>query len=104
MKLNTVKFGVLALLLFAFSLTTIAQEKKGPNFEKMHKRFDADANGSISLEEYKSAKRKKEVPVERLEKNYAKLDADGNGALTLAELKENWGKSKGKGKKKKKQE
>ena len=104
MKSNTLKFGILTLLLFAFSLTTVAQEKKVPNFEKMLKRFDADANGSISLDEFKSAKRKNEVPVERLEKKFARLDGDKDGAVSLAELKENWGKGKGKGKKKKKQE
>ncbi|XMO87200.1 hypothetical protein AAFN75_02715 [Algibacter sp. AS12] len=98
MKLNTVKLGVLALGLFGFSLTMSAQEKKEPNFEKMLKRFDADANGSISLEEFTSAKRKNEIPAEKLEKQYAKLDADKDGAVTLVELKENWGKSKGKGK------
>ena len=79
-----------------------AQEKKAPNFEKMYKKFDADADGSVSLDEFKSVKRKKVVPANQLEKNYAKLDTDGNGALTLVELKENWGK--GKGKKKKKQD
>ncbi|MBC3757391.1 EF-hand domain-containing protein [Hyunsoonleella sp. SJ7] len=96
MKFNTLKLSVLTLGFLSISFTTSAQEKQGPNFEKMFKRFDADKNGSISLEEFKSAKRKKEVPVDRLEKNYAKLDADGNGALTLEELKENWGKGKGK--------
>ena len=105
MKLNTVKFGVLTLLLFAFSLSISAQEKKEPNFDRMLKRYDTDANGSISLEEFKSAKRKNEVPAERLEKNYVKLDGDSNGAVTLEELKTNWvkGKAKGKGKGKKKQ-
>lgn len=100
MKSNTLKFGVLTLLLIAFSFSISAQEKKEPNFERMFKRFDADASNSVSLEEFKSVKRKNEVPVERLEKNFARLDADGNGALTLAELKENWGKGKKKGKNK----
>ncbi|GAA4959652.1 EF-hand domain-containing protein [Algibacter aquimarinus] len=99
MKTSSFKIGILALALFAFS-TIQAQEKKEPNFEKMLKRFDADNNGSISLEEFKSAKRKKEVPAERLEKNYARLDTNNDGALTLAELKENWIKRKEKNKKK----
>ena len=98
MKLNTVKLGMLALGIFGFSLAMSAQERKAPNFEKMLKRFDADENGSVSLEEFTSAKRKNEVPVERLEKQYARLDADKDGALTLVELKENWRKGKGKGK------
>ncbi|MEP3838970.1 MAG: hypothetical protein ABJM36_15095 [Algibacter sp.] len=104
MKLNTVKLGVLALGLFGFSLSMSAQEKKEPNFEKILKKFDADENGSVSLEEFKNAKRKNEIPAEKLEKQYVKLDADKDGAVTLVELKENWGKSKGKGRNKKKQD
>ena len=98
MKLNTAKLGLLTLGLFAFSLTMSAQEKKEQNFEKMLKRFDTDTNGSISLDEWKSAKRKNEVPAEKLEKNYARMDADSNGEVTLEELKANFGKPKGKGK------
>ena len=95
MKITTLKLGTLALALFVFS-SLQAQEKKEPDFDKMFKRLDADANGTVSLEEFKSAKRKNEVPVERLEKNYARLDADGNGKLTLDELKAGWKKGKGK--------
>lgn len=95
MKITTLKLGTLALALFVFS-SLQAQEKKEPDFDKMFKRLDADANGTVSLEEFKSAKRKNEVPVERLEKNYARLDADGNGELTLDELKAGWKKGKGK--------
>lgn len=98
MKLNTAKLGLLALSLFSFSLAMSAQEKKAPNFDKMFKRYDADTDGSISLEEYKSTKRKKEVPVERLEKSFAKLDGNSDGAVTLEELKANFGKGKGKSK------
>lgn len=94
--MTTLKLGTLAVALSAFSFTMSAQEKKAPDFDKMFKRFDADKNGSITLEEFKGAKRKKEVPAERLEKNYAKLDADSNGAVTLEELKANFGKGKGK--------
>lgn len=102
MKNTTFKITILALALFAFT-SIQAQEKKEPNFEKMLKRFDADGNGSISLEEFKSAKRKKEVTNERLEKNYARIDANNDGSVTLAELKENWAKRKEKKKKKQSQ-
>jgi Ca2+-binding EF-hand superfamily protein len=98
MKITTLKLGTVALALFVFSAIQ-AQEKKEPNFEKMHKRFDADANGTVSLEEFKSAKRKNEVPVKKLEKNFARLDSNSDGEMTLEELKENWGKGKGKKKK-----
>ncbi|NJX16417.1 EF-hand domain-containing protein [Tamlana crocina] len=66
-------------------------------------RFDADKSDSISLDEFKSAKRKREVPAERLEKMFASLDGDSNGEVTLEELKANWGKGRGKGKGKKRE-
>lgn len=100
MKSNIFKLSAIALGLFACTYTMSAQDKKGPNFDKMFSRFDADESGAITLEEFTSAKRKNEIPVEKLEKQYAKLDADNDGALTLAELKENWKKSRGKKKKK----
>lgn len=99
MKITTLKLGTLALTLSAFSFSMSAQEKKAPDFDKMFKRFDANKDGTVSLEEFKGAKRKNEVPTGRLEKNYARLDEDSNGVLTLDEMKANWGK-KPKGNKK----
>jgi Ca2+-binding EF-hand superfamily protein len=93
MKFTTLKLATLALVFFAIS-TSEAQEKKAPNFEKMLKRFDSDENGSISLEEFKSAKRKKEVAPKKLEKNFAKIDANSDGKVTLEELQSNWDKRK----------
>lgn len=100
MKLNTVKLGLLALSVFAMSLTTTAQEKKTPDFEKMLKRFDTDKNGTVSFEEFKLAKRKNEVPLERLEKRFTRMDSDKNGAVTLEELKAEFEKPKLKDKQK----
>lgn len=101
MKLNTVKLGLLALGIFGFSLTTSAQEKKAPDFDKMFKRFDTDKNETISLEEFKAYKRKNEVAADALEKRFARMDADQNGAITLDELKANFNKPKAKKPKKK---
>ncbi|XCF05734.1 EF-hand domain-containing protein [Tamlana crocina] len=105
MKKATLKLGVLALVFMSGLATSEAQEKekKAPNFEKMLTRFDADKSDSISLDEFKSAKRKREVPAERLEKMFASLDGDSNGEVTLEELKVNWGKGREKGKDKKKE-
>ncbi|MEP5339955.1 MAG: EF-hand domain-containing protein [Algibacter sp.] len=96
MKTTPLKLTMLTLALFAYSFSITAQEKKKPDFDKMFKRFDANKDASISLEEFVSAKRKKEVPAEKLEKNYARLDADSNGSVTLEELKANFKKGKGK--------
>lgn len=102
MKITTLKLGTLALALFAFT-SIEAQEKKKPDPEKMFKRLDANEDGVITLEEFKSAKRKNEVSDEKLEKNFARMDEDSNGEVTLEEMKASRekGKKKGKGKKKK---
>lgn len=102
MKLNTVKLVLLALGVFSFSSSLIAQEIKKPDVEKMMKRFDTDKNGSISLKEFISVKRKNEVPADRLGKRFNQMDKDENGAVTLKELKAFFEKSKGKKKGKKK--
>jgi len=104
METTTLKLATLALAIFACSFTSEAQERKREmDFDKMIARFDTDKNGSISLDEFKSAERKREVEPERLEKMFATLDGDSNGEVTLDELKANWGKNreKGKGKKRK---
>lgn len=95
MKSRIIKLALLSLLFTAFTLNAFAQQPKGPNFEKLFKRFDTDKSGFISVEEWISFKRKKDVPKERLKNNYTAMDADGNGELTLGELKANWGKNKG---------
>ena len=95
MKSIHLKLSIVSIIFLACSFSMSAQERKEPDFDKMFKRLDANKDGSISLEEFKSAKRKKEVPIERLEKNYAAMDADNNGELTLGELKANWGKGRG---------
>lgn len=100
MTLKTLKIGTAVLALFAFSFAG-AQEKKKPNPEKMFKSFDANEDGSITLEEFKGKKRKKEVPAERLEKGFARMDADSNGSVTLEEFKKA-AKNRGKGKGQKK--
>lgn len=100
MKLNTVKLGLLALGIFGFSLTTSAQEKKAPDFDKMFKRFDTDKNETVSLDEFKAYKRKNEVPADVLEKRFARMDADHNDAVTLDEFKAHFNKPKAKPKKK----
>ncbi|WP_282121733.1 EF-hand domain-containing protein [Algibacter mikhailovii] len=100
MKSIHLKLSVVSIVFLAYSFSMSAQERKEPDFDKMFKRLDANKDGSISLEEFKSAKRKKEVPVERLEKNFAHLDADENGMVTREELEEGWKKAKNKKKNK----
>lgn len=101
MKLTTLKLGVLALGLFAFSQGN-AQDRQKPDPEKMFTILDTNKDGSISLEEMKARKRKNEVSDEMQEKRFAKIDTNADGAVTLEEFKAgiaNRG-NKGEGKKK----
>jgi Ca2+-binding EF-hand superfamily protein len=82
MKITTLKLGTLVLALCAFT-TIEAQERKKPDPEKVFNRFDVNEDNSISLEEFKSAKRKNEVPDEKLEKNFKRMDANEDGKVTL---------------------
>ena len=85
MKSTTLKLGTLVLALFAFSFAD-AQEKKKATPENMFKKIDTNEDGSITLEEFKNKKSKREVSAERLEKGFAKMDADSNGSVTLEEF------------------
>lgn len=86
MKLNTLKFSVFALFVFAFSFSTVAQEKKEPNHKKRFERWDSNGDDAVTLEEFKSVKRRNEVSIERLEKQFARMDKDSNGTVTLKEV------------------
>jgi Ca2+-binding EF-hand superfamily protein len=108
MKLTTLKLGVFALSLFAYSQTASAQDQqKRPDPEKMFKGLDTNNDGSVTLEEFKNKERKREIPADRLEKMYGMMDADSNGSVTLEEYKSAMDKMKerrmGEGAKKNKQ-
>ncbi|WP_372753065.1 EF-hand domain-containing protein [Mariniflexile sp.] len=99
MKLTTLKLGVLALGLFAFSQGNAQdKQKQQPDPEKMFAALDTNKDGAMSLEEFKARKTKKEVAPEILEKRFAKMDADANGLVFLEEFKTAMAKSGGKGK------
>lgn len=100
MKTTILKFGLLIFALLAFSQVN-AQDKKKPDPEKMFATLDTNKDGTVSLEEMKARKTKKEVSAEMQEKRFARMDADSNGAVTLEEFKTAIEKgSKGEGKKK----
>ncbi len=86
MKLTTLKFGTLALGLFAFYQGK-AQDRQKPDSEKMFTFLDTNKDGSISLEEFKARKRRNEVSDEMQEKRFAKIDTDADGTVTLEEFK-----------------
>lgn len=98
MILKTLKLGVLAIGLFAFSQVN-AQEKKPQDPEKMFASFDANTDKMITLDEFKSKKRRKEIQPEQLEKRYTTMDENSDGLVSLEEFKMSMMKVKG-GKKK----
>jgi len=99
---KTLKFGIVVVALCAFSVTN-AQDRKKPDPEKMFASYDADEDKLISLDEYKSKKRKKEMEADVLEKRFAKMDENSDGSVTLEEFKASMNNQKGKGKGKKKE-
>jgi Ca2+-binding EF-hand superfamily protein len=102
MKSTILKFALFSFALLAFSQVN-AQEKKKPDPEKMFAALDTNKDGSVTLEEMKARKTKKELSAEAQEKRFAKMDADGNGSISLEEFKGAMAKA-GKGEGKKKQE
>jgi len=102
MKSTILKFALFSFALLAFSQVN-AQEKKKPDPEKMFAALDTNKDGSVTLEEMKARKTKKELSAEAQEKRFAKMDADGNGSISLEEFKGAMAKG-GKGEGKKKQE
>lgn len=86
---KTLKFGLFVVALCSITFIN-AQERDGkrkPNPERIFKKLDADANGSISLEEFKAKRLKGENKAEQIEKRFAKMDADENGEVDMAEFK-----------------
>ena len=92
MIIKTLKVGLFTLAIASFSFVG-AQEKKEMkeknkgNHERMFKHLDADANGSISLEEFKAKRMKDASKESQIEKRFAKMDTDANGSIDSAEFK-----------------
>ena len=89
MDIKTLKIGLFIFTVSSFTFVK-AQEKqdsKEVRFQKIFKQYDADANGTISLSEFKAQSANKEVTKVKSEKYFAGIDTDNNGALDLNEFK-----------------
>ena len=125
---NIIKLIVVGLSAVAIVSPTFAADddkaakkgkKKRPNPEAAYKKIDANADGKVTLDEFKTAlgKRKKPVNEKAATRQFKRKDKDGDGNLTLAEYsakgkrgkknpkkpkgEKKEGKKKGEGKKKK---
>lgn len=64
---------------------SVAEEKKAPDPEKIFKRKDANGDGMLTLDEFKTGL--KDKPLEMAEKRFGKMDSNGDGKLSLDEFK-----------------
>ncbi|MBP0903758.1 EF-hand domain-containing protein [Mariniflexile gromovii] len=96
MKTTILKFALFSFALLAFSQVN-AQDRQKPDPEKMFTALDTNKDGTVSLDEMKARKTKREVTPEAQEKRFAAMDADANGAITLEEFKTAMAKVKGRG-------
>ena len=60
--------------------------KGRPNPEEVFKKLDANADGSITLDEFKAGPRAQKDPA-HAEEAFKKMDKDGDGKVTLEEFK-----------------
>jgi Ca2+-binding EF-hand superfamily protein len=60
-------------------------EKKAPNPEKVFAKKDANSDGSLTLEEFKTGL--KDKALNNADKRFKKIDANGDGKVTLDEFK-----------------
>ena len=83
---------VLGLASFSFGAEGDAKKPEGEkgkpkaNPEEAFKKLDKDADGSVSLEEFKASPRGQKEPA-KAEEYFKKKDKDSNGKLTLEEFK-----------------
>lgn len=65
--------------------TVAAQEKKAPDPAKIFARKDANSDGSLTLDEFKTGL--KDKALEKADKRFKKIDTNGDAKLSLDEFK-----------------
>ncbi len=89
MKTCIQTFGILAIaasLSYGEDAPAKPDKPKGPNPEEMFKKLDANADGSVTLEEFKAAPKAQKDPA-KAEEKFKKMDADSSGGVSLEEFK-----------------
>lgn len=102
MKFILSAFTVMAVAM-SLSFAEDAKPAKGEGKPKMNpeeafKKLDKDADGSVSLEEFKASPKGQKDPA-KAEESFKKKDKDSNGKLTLEEFKAHGPKEGKEGKK-----
>jgi len=73
------------LALAATESTAHAAPKKAADPQKMFTKKDANSDGSLTLDEYKSGM--KDKPLANADKRFKKIDTNGDGKLSFDEFK-----------------
>ena len=60
-------------------------QKKAPNLDKVFARRDANSDGSLTLDEFKTGLKDKALA--NADKRFKKIDANGDGKVSLDEFK-----------------
>ncbi len=81
MKKTTLTATIAAITIMGAALSH-AQDEEAAKKQKQFNNFDADKNGSISLEEFKA----KSKNPEKADKLFGRIDTDKNGSLSLEEF------------------
>ena len=86
MTLSTsLRLPIVAFLCLAAASTAIAAPAKAPDPQKIFSKKDANSDGFLTLEEFKTGL--KDKPLETAEKRFKKSDTDGDGKLSFDEFK-----------------
>ena len=81
----TVCFSAALFSSFLVPGTAVAQDKKAPDPEKTFAKRDANGDGSLTPEEFKTGL--KDKALENADKRFKRLDSNGDGKLSLDEFK-----------------
>ena len=83
MRLSTLVLTVLALA--ATECVALAAPGKAPDPQKAFSRKDANSDGSLTLEEFKTGMKDKQL--ENADKRFKKIDTTGDGKVSFDEFK-----------------
>lgn len=86
-KRSIVTGGVLtAVAVLAFAARpAAAADRPAPDLEKVFKRKDANGDGRLTIEEFKTGMKDKALA--NADKRFKRVDANGDGAVSLDEFK-----------------
>ena len=84
MRLSTLVLTLLALAAATESVATAAPGK-APDPQKAFSRKDANSDGSLTLDEYKTGMKDKQL--EKADKRFKKIDTNGDGKVSFDEFK-----------------